>query len=64
MVIVVSSYIKEWMKENIDIFDWELSLEDRKKIDSIPQGRTLTGWDYTSKFGPFQKIEQIWDGDV
>jgi 3''-deamino-3''-oxonicotianamine reductase len=38
----VRSLSKERLKENIEIFDWELSHEDRLKISQIPQRKLIT----------------------
>ncbi|OEL27576.1 hypothetical protein BAE44_0011404, partial [Dichanthelium oligosanthes] len=35
--MVVKSWNQERLKENIEIFDWELSDEDRSKISHMPQ---------------------------
>ncbi|KAI8020870.1 Deoxymugineic acid synthase 1 [Camellia lanceoleosa] len=35
--VLVKSFNKERIKENLDIFDWMLSPEESQKIDRIPQ---------------------------
>ena len=40
--MVVKSLKRERLKENIEIFDWELSDEDRLKIGQIPQHKLIT----------------------
>ncbi|KAJ1271219.1 hypothetical protein BS78_06G112100 [Paspalum vaginatum] len=40
--MVVKSLKRERLKENIEIFDWELSDEDRFKIDQITQRKLIT----------------------
>jgi 3''-deamino-3''-oxonicotianamine reductase len=40
---VVKTYKKERLKENLEIFDWELTDEDRVKISRIPQ-KKLSGF--------------------
>ena len=40
--MVVKSLKRERLKENIEIFDWELSDEDRLKIAQIPQRKLIT----------------------
>ncbi|KAL2546958.1 NAD(P)-linked oxidoreductase superfamily protein [Forsythia ovata] len=62
--VVVKSFNKDRMKQNLEIFDWSLSDEELKKIGEIPQVRTNTGADYTSIYGPYKTIEEIWDGDI
>lgn len=37
--MVVKSFKKERLKENIKIFDWELSDEEHQKISQIPQSK-------------------------
>ena len=40
--MVAKSMKKERLKENIEIFDWELTDEDRFKIAHIPQQKKVT----------------------
>ncbi|KAK9090533.1 hypothetical protein Sjap_023710 [Stephania japonica] len=39
VTLLVKSFNEERMKVNLDIFEWELSEEDLKKINEIPQSR-------------------------
>ncbi|XP_021747202.1 non-functional NADPH-dependent codeinone reductase 2-like [Chenopodium quinoa] len=64
ITIVVKSFNKERIKENLMIFDWELTEEDHEKIRGIPQSRGVTGWPYLSKKGPFKTLEELWDGEL
>ncbi|RLN35089.1 aldose reductase [Panicum miliaceum] len=41
--IVVKTYNKERLKQNLEIFDWELTDEDRLKISQIPQKKLHGG---------------------
>lgn len=43
--MVAKSWKQERIKENTEIFDWELSDEDRSKISKMPQHKmaTVTG---------------------
>ncbi|XP_058730127.1 methylecgonone reductase-like [Vicia villosa] len=61
---IVKSFNKERMKQNIEIFDWELSQEESDKINQIPQIRTLKGEMFISENGPYKSLEELWDGDV
>jgi diketogulonate reductase-like aldo/keto reductase len=38
--MVVKSLKRERLKENMEIFDWELSNEDLSKINQLPQHKT------------------------
>lgn len=55
----------ERIRTNFDIFDWSLSEEDRKKINSLePQYRLIdSGYSYISEAGPLQAVQEI-DDDV
>nr|DAD30299.1 TPA_asm: hypothetical protein HUJ06_009150 [Nelumbo nucifera] len=58
---IVKSFDKERMKENLQIFDWELSGEELDKISRIPQRRGFSGEMFVSPNGPYKSIEEIWD---
>ncbi|GMH27620.1 hypothetical protein Nepgr_029463 [Nepenthes gracilis] len=64
IAVVVKSFNSERMKENLMIFDWELSAEDHEKISQIPQSRGVTGWPYISPIGPIKTLEELWDGEL
>ncbi|KAH9609149.1 hypothetical protein KSS87_002375 [Heliosperma pusillum] len=64
IAVVVKSFNKDRMMQNFDIFDWELSSEDHEMIKTIPQSRVCQGLDYTSCYGPFTNILELWDGEV
>ncbi|XAR65009.1 hypothetical protein NMG60_11008943 [Bertholletia excelsa] len=63
-VMVVKSFNKERMMENLGIFDWELSDEDYKKIEEIPQSRTNLGKEFFSENGSLKSAEELWDGEL
>ncbi|KAG8366222.1 hypothetical protein BUALT_Bualt17G0054100 [Buddleja alternifolia] len=64
VAIVVKSYNPGRMQENRDIFDWELSDEDCKKISEIPQSRGQRGEKLVSEDGPIKSVEELWDGEL
>ncbi|KAJ9176320.1 hypothetical protein P3X46_011646 [Hevea brasiliensis] len=64
ITLVVKSYKKERLKENMEIFEWELSKEDKDKISQIPQQRLRLKEEYVSHDGPFKSIEELWDGEL
>ncbi|KAB2624105.1 non-functional NADPH-dependent codeinone reductase 2-like [Pyrus ussuriensis x Pyrus communis] len=64
VIVVVKSFNKERIKENIDVFDWELSPEDLDKINQIPQIRGYQGFDFISDEGPCKSPEELWDGEI
>ncbi|KAL2344191.1 hypothetical protein Fmac_005476 [Flemingia macrophylla] len=59
----VKSFNKERMKQNLDIFDWELSEEESQKFSYIPQRRVHSGVNFVSENGPYRTLEELWDGD-
>ncbi|XAR48032.1 hypothetical protein NMG60_11030724 [Bertholletia excelsa] len=62
--VVVKSFNRERMRENLEILDWGLNNDERKKISEIPQSRVCNGQDYTSVHGPFRTVQELWDGDI
>ena len=62
--LVVKSFNKERMKENLDIFDWELSAEELQKIEQIPQYRGNRTEVHVSGDGPYKSLEDLWDGEI
>ncbi|XP_074343097.1 non-functional NADPH-dependent codeinone reductase 2-like [Apium graveolens] len=63
VVIVMKSFNRERLKQNLEIFDWELSDEESKKIAKIPQNRTVLALSFISESGPFKSLEELWDGE-
>ncbi|XP_006357206.1 non-functional NADPH-dependent codeinone reductase 2-like [Solanum tuberosum] len=62
--VVVKSYNKERMKQNLEIFDWSLNDDECRKISEIPQSRVCLGKDYTSPYGPYKTTEELWDEEL
>ncbi|THF97148.1 hypothetical protein TEA_025552 [Camellia sinensis var. sinensis] len=62
--VLVKSFNKERMKENLDIFDWTLCPEESKKIDQIPQQKGCPGLEFTSDQGPYKSVEELWDEKI
>lgn len=62
--VVVKSFKRERMRENMEIFDWSLGSKEVDMISEIPQGRACLGVDYTSIYGPYNTIQQLWDEEI
>ncbi|EAY94303.1 hypothetical protein OsI_16072 [Oryza sativa Indica Group] len=54
---IAKSYRKERLKENLEIFDWELTDEDRLKISQIPQRKRVTAASLFSPDGEFTSVD-------
>ncbi|KAK9095958.1 hypothetical protein Sjap_021455 [Stephania japonica] len=52
--VVVKCFNNERMKENLKIFNWELTSEESMKIKQIPQSRGFVGEGIVSIDGPFK----------
>ncbi|TQE05744.1 hypothetical protein C1H46_008650 [Malus baccata] len=61
--LLFKSYNKERLKQNVDIFDWELSEIDIEKINRIPQRKMMLREDLVSANGPshYKSLEDLWD---
>ncbi|KAI3980274.1 hypothetical protein MKX01_029437 [Papaver californicum] len=59
--LVVKSFNEERMRENLKLFDWELTMEDLIKIGELPQCRVVTHEIFVSDNGPFKSLEEFWD---
>lgn len=58
--VIVKSFNVERMKQNLEILDWSLSEEERKRIGDLPQSRGCTGESFVSENGTFKTIEEFW----
>ncbi|WOH13584.1 hypothetical protein DCAR_0833094 [Daucus carota subsp. sativus] len=64
IVIVMKSFNKERLKQNLEIFDWRLSDVESRKIAEIPQSRANQCKMYISATGPIKSLDDIWDGEL
>ncbi|CAN4081301.1 unnamed protein product [Withania somnifera] len=62
--VLVKSFNKERMKENLQILDWELSNEELARIQEIPQCRGYKGEELVHPDGPYKSIDEFWDGEL
>ncbi|RZC93199.1 hypothetical protein C5167_029176 [Papaver somniferum] len=62
--LLVKSYNEERMKENLKIFDWELTAEDLNAISELPQRRIAIADVLISANGPFKSLEELWDNEL
>ncbi|KAL1318238.1 hypothetical protein HN51_070511 [Arachis hypogaea] len=60
---IVKSFNKERMRENLKIFEWELSQEESQKFSQIPQRRMFSGEIFVSENGPYKSLEEFWDAE-
>ncbi|CAN6235156.1 unnamed protein product [Urochloa humidicola] len=54
---IAKSYNVERFKQNLEIFDWELTDDDRLKISQIPQKKAVKGIDLFSRVGEFTSVD-------
>jgi 3''-deamino-3''-oxonicotianamine reductase len=55
--IVVKSFKKERLQQNMEIFDWELTEEERQKISTIPQHKSYTVGFMLTKEGSLNSLD-------
>lgn len=54
---IVKSYNRERLKQNLEIFDWELTDDDRLKISHIPQRKVVEASGLFSQEGEFTCVD-------
>jgi hypothetical protein len=52
------------MRENLHIFNWELSADDLVKIKKIPQRRAGLVREFVSEDRPDKTLEDLCDGEL
>ncbi|KAI6685965.1 hypothetical protein NL676_031878 [Syzygium grande] len=62
--VLVKSFNVERMKENLDIFDWSLSLKELNRIRQIPQKKGYPALEFVSPDGPYKAAEELWEGEI
>lgn len=62
--VLVKSFNKDRMRENLQILDWELSNEENAKIQEIPQCRGFKGEVFVHPDGPYKSPVEFWDGEL
>lgn len=61
--VITKSFNARRMRENLGIFDWELTNEDHLKIGAFPESRG--NYDLmVSESGPYKTAEDFWDGEI
>ncbi|KAL2243863.1 methylecgonone reductase-like [Sesamum indicum] len=61
---IVKSFNKERMKQNLQIFDWELTVDELCKIQKVPQAKGFRGERFVFPEGQYKSLEQLWDGEI
>ncbi|EFH62906.1 predicted protein [Arabidopsis lyrata subsp. lyrata] len=63
--MVVKSFKKERPEENLKIFDWSLTEEEKQRISTeISQSRIVDGEVYISENGSIKSVTEMWDGEI
>ena len=61
--VIVKSFNDKRMRENLDIFGWELTEDDLRKIRCLPESRGTFDF-FVHESGPFKTAEEFWDGEI
>ncbi|ERN11175.1 hypothetical protein AMTRI_Chr04g180690 [Amborella trichopoda] len=62
--LVVKSFNKDRLKENLEILDWELNEEDLLNFKELPQKKVFPTQYFVSPNGPYKTVEELWDEDI
>ncbi|TVU31410.1 hypothetical protein EJB05_23094, partial [Eragrostis curvula] len=61
--VITKTFNEQRMRENLSIFNWELTEEDCRKISSLPESRG--NYDFlVHESGPFKTVDEVWDGEI
>ncbi|GMN36632.1 hypothetical protein TIFTF001_042479, partial [Ficus carica] len=53
------------IKENFDVFGWAIPEDLFAKFDENEQARLLRGTSFVhDTYGPYQTLEDLWDGEI
>ncbi|KAF0929141.1 hypothetical protein E2562_016380 [Oryza meyeriana var. granulata] len=61
--VIVKSFNERRLRENLEIFDWELTDADRQEISTLPEWRGCRDF-YVHESGPYKTTDEFWDGEV
>ena len=61
--VITKSFNESRMRENLDIFGWELTDGDRRKISDLPESRGIYNF-MVHESGPYKTVEELWDGEI
>jgi diketogulonate reductase-like aldo/keto reductase len=63
--VVPKSVNPERIRQNIDVFDWELPAKQFGALSKLePQVRLIRGDLFLQAEGPYRVVEELWDGEV
>lgn len=61
--VIAKSFNEKRMRENLDIFGWELTEDDRLKVSDLPESRGTFDF-FVHESGPFKTAHEFWDGEI
>lgn len=61
--IIVKSFNERRLRENLGIFDWELTDVDHHKISTLPESRGCLDF-FVHESGPYKTVDEFWDGEI
>jgi diketogulonate reductase-like aldo/keto reductase len=65
LTVLPKSTSPERMKENIDLFGWEIHPEDMDALNKLePQQKVVDGLFVGKEGSPYQTKEELWDGEI
>jgi diketogulonate reductase-like aldo/keto reductase len=61
--VIAKSFNEQRMRENLDIFGWELTENDIRMISALPESRGTYNF-FVHESGPYKTAEEFWDGEI
>lgn len=62
--LIVKSFNKERMRENLKILEWERDLteDESEKIKQIPPNQGMPGYQFVNENGPgYKSVDELWE---
>ncbi|CAL4941000.1 unnamed protein product [Urochloa decumbens] len=61
--VIAKGFNEQRMQENLEIFGWELTDDDRRRISALPESRGTYNF-FVHESGPYKTAEEFWDGEI
>ncbi|EER94390.1 probable NAD(P)H-dependent oxidoreductase 1 [Sorghum bicolor] len=61
--VIAKSFNEKRMRENLDIFEWQLTEDECRRISALPESRGTYDF-FVHESGPYKTAQEFWDGEI